>query len=69
MLCSLQRTNFHPYVTDYIPMKITNLHLNELIYYGKGINSIQKILKRYTPISNIFWEAVLMDLSEPYATA
>ena len=28
---------------------------NELIYYGKGINSIQKILKRYTPISNIFW--------------
>lgn len=26
MLCSLQRTNFHPYVTDYIPMKITNLH-------------------------------------------
>lgn len=21
MLCSLQRTNFHPYVTDYIPMK------------------------------------------------
>lgn len=22
---------------------------------AKGINSIQKILKRYTPISNIFW--------------
>ena len=21
MLCSQQRTNFHPYVTDYIPMK------------------------------------------------
>lgn len=28
---------------------------NELMYYGKEINSIKKILKPYTPISNIFW--------------
>lgn len=28
---------------------------DELIYYGKGVNSIKKILELYIPTSHIFW--------------